>query len=61
VIVTNNGKGGKLPSVEDRGHSLNGSSYPAADGDSGGEITPMVFSHPLSSLALSTGIEEAVH
>ena len=27
VIVTNSGQGGQLPSVEDRGHALNGSSY----------------------------------
>ncbi|CAL5225933.1 g8728 [Coccomyxa viridis] len=29
VIVTNSGEGGKLPSVEDRGQELNGSSYPS--------------------------------
>ena len=29
VIVTNGGQGGQLPSVEDRGHALNGSSYPS--------------------------------
>lgn len=29
MIVTNRGAGGKLPSVEDRGDSLNGSSYQA--------------------------------
>ena len=29
VIVTNSGQGGQLPSVEDRGHALNGSSYPS--------------------------------
>lgn len=29
MIVTNSGEGGKLPSVEDRGQELNGSSYPS--------------------------------
>ena len=29
VIVTNSGQGGQLPSVEDRGQELNGSSYPS--------------------------------
>ena len=29
VIMTNSGQGGQLPSVEDRGHALNGSSYPS--------------------------------
>ena len=29
VIVTNSGQGGQLPSVEDRGHALNGSSFPS--------------------------------
>ena len=29
VVVTNSGQGGKLPSVEDRGQELDGSSYPS--------------------------------
>ena len=29
MIVTNSGQGGQLPSVEDRGQELNGSSYPS--------------------------------
>ena len=49
-MVTNAGRGGQLPSVEDRGSTLNGTSYPAVSQHNAAPLQGACGAHSFSEL-----------
>lgn len=53
MIVTNSGQGGQLPSVEDRGCSLDGTSYAALPPDDAARTKGALVPPPLEQFEIS--------